>query len=193
MLHPSTELKFINKEIGLGVFVTEFIPKGTILWAFDDLDILIPNKQVKSTPELIKSKIMKYGYRFNSKRYVLNWDITRYINHSCYPNSRSVGPYMDIAIRDIQQGEQLMCDYGILNYSDLNCLCGEANCRKIIKATDCINYYKQWDDEILEALKLLNNVTQPMYELAIKTEENRKIIESNPNFLFPSSKWFYLK
>jgi hypothetical protein len=37
MIHPWTELRFINDSIGYGVFATQFIPKGTIVWALDDL------------------------------------------------------------------------------------------------------------------------------------------------------------
>lgn len=32
MIHPDTELRFINPEIGYGVFATQFIPRGTITW-----------------------------------------------------------------------------------------------------------------------------------------------------------------
>ena len=38
MIHPKTELQFINKEIGYGVVATEFIPAGTITWVLDKLD-----------------------------------------------------------------------------------------------------------------------------------------------------------
>ena len=37
MIHPSTELRFINDEIGYGVVATRFIPKGTIVWALTNL------------------------------------------------------------------------------------------------------------------------------------------------------------
>ena len=44
MMHPSTELRYINQQIGFGVFATKFIPKGTIVWALDPFDqILQPN------------------------------------------------------------------------------------------------------------------------------------------------------
>ncbi len=38
MIHPHTEIKFINKEVGYGVVATDFIPKGTITWVLDKLD-----------------------------------------------------------------------------------------------------------------------------------------------------------
>ena len=38
MIHPKTEIKFINNEVGYGVVATEFIPAGTITWVLDKLD-----------------------------------------------------------------------------------------------------------------------------------------------------------
>ncbi len=38
MMHPHSELRFINESIGYGVFATKFIPKGTITWILDELD-----------------------------------------------------------------------------------------------------------------------------------------------------------
>jgi hypothetical protein len=38
MIHPDTELRFINEKIGHGVVATKFIPKGTITWVLDKLD-----------------------------------------------------------------------------------------------------------------------------------------------------------
>jgi len=32
MIHPDTELRLSNPRIGLGVFATHFIPKGTLTW-----------------------------------------------------------------------------------------------------------------------------------------------------------------
>ena len=38
MIHPNTELRFINKEVGYGVVATKPIPAGTITWVLDKLD-----------------------------------------------------------------------------------------------------------------------------------------------------------
>jgi len=36
MIHPDTEVRFINDEIGYGVVAKKLIPKGTITWVQDD-------------------------------------------------------------------------------------------------------------------------------------------------------------
>ena len=46
MIHPKTELRFVNDDIGYGVFATEFIPKGTILYVKDELEIKVSKNKV---------------------------------------------------------------------------------------------------------------------------------------------------
>jgi hypothetical protein len=46
MLHPQTKLGFINDVIGHGVVATHFIPKGTVTWVLDDLDMEFPPEEV---------------------------------------------------------------------------------------------------------------------------------------------------
>ena len=48
MIHPDTELRFVSKEVGYGVFATNLLPKGTILFARDKLDLVLTPKQYKA-------------------------------------------------------------------------------------------------------------------------------------------------
>ena len=41
MLHPNTEVRRIDSEIGFGVFASGFIPKGTVTWGRDELEIAV--------------------------------------------------------------------------------------------------------------------------------------------------------
>ena len=41
MLHPDTTLAWIDDTIGVGVIATKPIPKGTITWARDALDLTL--------------------------------------------------------------------------------------------------------------------------------------------------------
>ena len=41
MIHPHTRIHFINEEMGYGVFATQFIPKGTITYVKDSLELEI--------------------------------------------------------------------------------------------------------------------------------------------------------
>lgn len=42
MIHSDTELKFVNPQVGYGVFATALIPQGTIVYVMDSLEISIP-------------------------------------------------------------------------------------------------------------------------------------------------------
>lgn len=68
-----------------------------------------------------------------------------YINHSCNPNCGPRGQITFAALRDIQAGEELAYDYAMTDTDsdDMECLCGDKNCRKIITADD-------WRDKDLQ-------------------------------------------
>jgi hypothetical protein len=42
MIHPDTELRYVNDIIGYGVFATRLIPRGTITWVQDELYQVFP-------------------------------------------------------------------------------------------------------------------------------------------------------
>lgn len=63
-----------------------------------------------------------------------------YINHSCDPNTgirdNDHGGFDFIALREIAPGEELTWDYETSEYISIavpRCLCGSANCRKVIR------------------------------------------------------------
>ena len=60
----------------------------------------------------------------------------RYVNHSCSPNTymRRVNHRVEFyALRRIQAGEELTCDYGETHHEgQLPCKCGAARCRERI-------------------------------------------------------------
>ena len=61
MIHPHTELRFINDEIGHGVVATQFIPAGTITWVLDELDRTFTPKQFQKMK--LKEKLKKFLMR----------------------------------------------------------------------------------------------------------------------------------
>jgi SET domain-containing protein len=58
----------------------------------------------------------------------------RYVNHSCSPNTylRRIGHHVEFyALRAIQRGEELTCDYGETHHDGkLACRCGSEQCRR---------------------------------------------------------------
>lgn len=103
---------------GIGLFAAEFIAEGTPTWRFiAGIDQAIHPDVVERVPPASRSAFLTYAYLdIRTGLYVLCADDARFMNHSDEPNVR--GDYgldpvfgVDVAARDIQPGEELLCDY----------------------------------------------------------------------------------
>jgi len=164
MIHSKTELRFINDLVGYGVFATENIPEGTIIYVKDSLEIVVsPEDYVKHNKE-IKEVIEKYSYIDPRGDRVVSWDFAKFVNHCCNFNTISTGYGFEIAIRDIKVGEQITDEYGIFNLTEeMDISCSSKGCRKKIKPDDFDNYFEAWDEKIRKSLLKFREVDQPLY------------------------------
>jgi len=175
MLHPHTELRFINEQMGYGVVATHLIPRGTITWVRDDLDQAFSVEQVKSMAPVYRDIIAKYCFVDVRGDFVLCWDLARFINHSCDPTCRSAGYDFEVAVRDIHPGEELTDDYGSLNIEyDFVCSCNSGMCRHKIRPGDMLSYAETWDRIIAEPFRLIHTVPQPLWSFV----KEKKAIEA---------------
>ncbi|QQX75690.1 MULTISPECIES: SET domain-containing protein [Aequorivita] len=165
MIHPKTELKFISDKIGYGVVATEFIPAGTITWALDDLDREFTPAKMKKMNSLYQNILETYCYRNNKGNFVLCWDYGRYVNHSFKSNCLSTAYDFEIAIRDIQAGEELTDDYGYLNVSEPFNGIEEGTKRKTVYPDDLLNFHQVWDEQLIKNFPAILNVEQPLKSL----------------------------
>jgi len=166
MLHPDTELGFIDPEIGMGVLATKPIPKGTIVWALDDLDQILEPAFVDSLDVPRRQLVLKYAYRNQRGKYVLCWDSGRFINHSFRANCMGTAYEIEIAVRDILAGEELTDDYGTLNVDEPFKCRAEANKdRTCVMPDDLLQYSDEWDRLVLEAFGNYRSVEQPLAHL----------------------------
>ena len=106
-----------SKIHGLGFLANQFIPKGTPVWRFSPgLDLKFTEAEFQKLPELARQRIEHYYYKsLVDNTYILPFDDARFFNHSPNPNVVSIDLLddpegMDIASRDIQPGEELVCD-----------------------------------------------------------------------------------
>ncbi|MCR9265176.1 MAG: SET domain-containing protein [Flavobacteriaceae bacterium] len=157
MIHPDTELKFISNEIGYGVVATKFIPAGTITWVLDCLDREFTPLELQQMDPIYQNILDTYTFRNNKGNYILCWDNGRYVNHSFNSNCLTTAYDFEIAIRDIQPGEQLTDDYGYLNIPLPFRAADEGTRRKIVYPDDLRKYYKVWDKKIE---KVFGNITK---------------------------------
>jgi hypothetical protein len=166
MMHPDTELRPVAESIGLGVFAKKDIPKGTIVYTMDPLEVVISYKRKQSLPEAVNKILDKYSYIDARKRYILSWDQAKFVNHSCEPNTITSGYGFEIAIRDIAAGEQITDDYGLLNIEHpMKCHCGSSVCRNWVNIEDSFGMANVWDQQIKNALSCFQSVDQPLIKL----------------------------
>lgn len=178
MIHPHTELRFISEEKGIGVVATQFIPKGTITWAFDPVDQVFTSAQVHEMKPLFRNFIDKYAYRDQEGNYVLCWDHGRFVNHSYHSNCMSTAYNFEIAIRDIYPGEELTDDYGYLNLPEPFHAPREAGSdRTAVYPDDLVHYHKLWDAQLKSAFTRFNLVPQPLSELIdVKHQDKIRLV-----------------
>jgi hypothetical protein len=163
MIHPDTELRFINSKIGYGVVATKLIPKGTITWALDKLDRVFSETQVAAFGADYQAILETYCYRDQKGNYILCWDNARFVNHSFNSSCITTAYDFEIAVRDIHAGEQLTDDYGYLNISEpFDCEPEEGTLRTRVMPDDLLHFYPEWDKELIQAFKDFNSVNQPL-------------------------------
>lgn len=166
MIHPNTEIKYINDVVGYGVFATELIPEGTITYVKDSLEIAVtPTDYLVHSPDM-QAVIEKYSYIDESGNRIISWDFAKYVNHCCNCNTISTGYGFEMAIRDIYPGEQITDEYGIFNLEvEIPLVCGEKGCRKKVGPSDFEDHYMEWDEKIQKSIPKLFEVEQPLMPL----------------------------
>lgn len=155
--HSSTELRE-TKEMGIGVFTKQAIPKGTVLGLYSGVvrchDQLTPAQKQYSN---FLFKHPEHGEFCVDASTDGNW--TRFLNHSCEPNctfARALrcGYTRVIYVRTGRQilaGEQLLADYGWDYFQSVDCKCGSKDCRSAIsrgkrKRDDEFEYERLFSD-----------------------------------------------
>lgn len=165
MIHPDTKLKWISEEIGFGVVATKLIPKGTITWVQDHLDRVFEPDAPLYMKEAEKEMLEKYSFRNSEGEHILCWDFAKFVNHSFKSNCLSTAYNFEIAIRDIQPGEELTDDYGYLNLTESFTPMDEGTERKIVNPDDTLKCYAEWDKAIAELLPGILKMKQPLANL----------------------------
>ncbi|HAB18730.1 MAG TPA: SET domain-containing protein-lysine N-methyltransferase [Verrucomicrobiales bacterium] len=102
---------------GLGLFSTEFVPRGAPIWRFEPgFDQTFSSGQLALLPAGAQAHLRWFGWvdRLTS-HWVLSGDHACFMNHDPRPNtgvsSDSLDRTVTIALRDISAGEELTCDY----------------------------------------------------------------------------------
>ena len=114
MMMVETELR-ASPIHGLGVFITEPVCAGQLIWRFDSrVDRVFSDAELKEMPEQLQRYLKTYSTLHDGlKLWVLCGDNARHFNHSDTPNTRSLGIAFgdDVASFDLSPGTELTSDY----------------------------------------------------------------------------------
>ena len=193
MMHPDTQLKWISDKKGLGVIATKLIPKGTITWVQDELDIVFSPEKAEDLKPFTKDLFEKYSFRNSAGEYILCWDMAKYINHSFKSNCLSTAYNFEVATKDIQVGEELTDDYGYLNLTESFVPVDEGVDRKEVFPDDILKYYKQWDKVLAPLFPKILKLDQPLFELLSEEVQNEIEKVAAGEIKMPSTKNLYFK
>lgn len=110
-----------SKINGKGVFAKRDFKKGEIILKWN------PEKLTKE--EAVKLTIKQKHYLYQEKnKYFLMQPPEKYVNHSCCANTMVKNKF-DIAIRNIEKGEEITSNYGVVSNIKFKCACGAKNCK----------------------------------------------------------------
>ena len=168
MIHPATELRSIDPVIGFGVFATAPIPRGTIVWALDPLDRVLTRAEVLALPAAMGFDADRHLWLDRQGRFVLAWDLARFVNHSCRPNCAATAFGCEIAVADIAAGDQLTNDYADLGMTPgetLACRCGAPDCRGVVQSAQAGLIRAALAEAVALALGCAAGVEQPLRPL----------------------------
>lgn len=97
---------------GTGLFTVQDLAKGQTVWVHKPgFDLVFSYDRIKKAPRKVQEYMDWFAYN-DGKKFYLDSDSFKYINHSETPNLHSkskLGPV--VALRDIKAGEELTCDY----------------------------------------------------------------------------------
>ena len=131
-----------NAIAGYGIYAARPIQKGDVVFQGEEMAQRIVTKRYvdKHWNEDEKMHFRRYAYPVSEELFIL-WDEDPSEwapqNHSCDPNTAFEGLNV-LAIRDIQQNEELTLDYAHFldeNMEPFQCRCGSPICKGLITGT----------------------------------------------------------
>ncbi len=117
-IHPSVQIRYIDNEVGFGVFAMKKIPPCTFVGEYSGVILQRSPRQLKE-----KNHCLRYTIWEGKKNYCIDAEekgnFTRFINHSATPNLglqsvywRGIPRMIFISLKEIGEGSQLTFDYG---------------------------------------------------------------------------------
>ncbi len=119
---------------GQGVYAKSVIPARKKVGSLGG--VVISKREARRRAKSLESVAIVELWNGEAIDASINGNELRYINHSCGPNTymRTIGYHVEFyALRDIQPGEELTCNYGPTHHDGTKpCKCGSEKCSGFI-------------------------------------------------------------
>ena len=142
-LTPKAETRRLAP-IGYGAVAVEPIARGEIVGILGGF--VVDERQLDRMTPWRRSRAIQV----TAREYLVGRELPEpgdLFNHSCSPTCGLAGSSLLVTMRDVEPGEELTFDYAMCDASDYDefvCLCGQPNCRGVVRGTD-------WRDPVLQA------------------------------------------
>ncbi|WP_408335739.1 SET domain-containing protein-lysine N-methyltransferase [Paraburkholderia agricolaris] len=178
MLHPDVR-PALSDLGGLGLRATNHIPCGTAIWAPSDESLILSSSEVEALPAATYQWTDELGYRTKTGQLILleNWGFL--FNHSCDPNVLDFSLDFGIAVRDIEDDQELTIDYGSFPYDPpfrFPCKCGAANCTQWTENRSTDGNRPRLVRLVSTALSLVGAVRQPLHSSLLSSSISYKAL-----------------
>ena len=133
--NPKTQRQQASEK-GVGLFANAPIAKGELLCAWGGA--ILTDEELPNLPDFALDRTLQIEEGLHISSGLID-DDADCVNHSCDPTGGVVGQITLVARRDIAAGEEITFDYAMTDSSphmDMECFCGQPNCRKLITSND---------------------------------------------------------
>lgn len=166
MLLPSIVVKESQIQ-GLGLFATQDIPRGCIVWHPCRQCKVWSLEDVGRLSEAQLQYLDEYGYRLASGGIFLPCSNTHLMNHACDAAVLDFGLDFGVAVRAIRAGDEIKCDYRTFVNDprwEFRCACRSFSCVEDISPWQGLDAALQqcWQVQLSEAVRLIPTISQPL-------------------------------
>ncbi|MFD7507787.1 SET domain-containing protein [Streptomyces sp. NPDC059853] len=161
----------------VGLFATEAIPAGTAVWLPCPKCSRWSADEVARLPEDRLAVLDTYGHLLNDGSLLLPCLGAYLMNHSCRANVLDFGLDFGVAVRDIEAGEEITCDYATFTEDKgwrMDCRCGAPGCREVVTTAEGGDSALRavWQARVEAVLPRIAAVAQPLHDVLVDVSES---------------------
>jgi len=134
-LSPLLEGRDCPEKGGKGVFARQSVPAGTVLVIWGGRVLTCAELLARPLSERrLTIQVDEDAYLVSEVEGPADW-----VNHCCEPNAGMRGQITLVALRDIEQGEEICFDYAMSDasdYDEFDCACATPSCRGRMSGSD---------------------------------------------------------